>query len=57
MTGQEEEKRESKKIKDSVRSLWDKFKSLNIPITGVLEGEEKAQEIGNYLKNNERKIP
>ena len=39
-------KKESKKSKDSVSSLWDNFKQFNIVIIGVLEGEEKEQEIG-----------
>ena len=32
---------------DSINSLWDNFKRFNIRLTGVLEGEEKEQEIGN----------
>ena len=43
-------KKESKKSKDSVSSLWDNFKQFNIVIIGVLEGEEKEQEIGNLLE-------
>ena len=30
-----------------IKSLWDNFKRSNIHIIGVLEGEEKVQEIGN----------
>ena len=46
---QQEEKR-IQKNEDSVSSLWNNFKSSNICIIGVPEGEEKEQEIGNYLK-------
>ena len=54
---QQEEKR-IQKNKDSISSLWDDFKHSNIHITGVPEGEEKEQDIGNlFEKNNERKIP
>ena len=38
------------KNEDSVSSLWDNFKQSNIRIMGVPEGEEKEQEIANYLK-------
>ena len=44
----EEEKR-IKKIKDSVRSLWDNFKYFNIHNIGVPEGEEKEYEIRNLI--------
>ena len=43
-------KRESKKNEGSVSSLWDNFKQSNIHITGVPEGEEKEQEIGNLYE-------
>ena len=44
--------------KDSVSSLWNKFKHSNSHIIGVLEGEEKKQEIGNlFEKNHDRKLP
>ena len=43
-------KRESKKNEGSVSSLWDNFKQSNIHITGVPEGEEKEQEIGNLFE-------
>ena len=33
---------------DSVRSLWDNFNYTNIHIMGVLEGEEREQEL-EYL--------
>ena len=39
-----------KKIKDSVRSLWNSFKHSNTRITGVTEGEEKEQEMGNLFE-------
>ena len=46
------------KNEDSVRSLWDNLKHSNIRITGVPEGEEKEQEIGNlFEKNKKRKRP
>ena len=43
-------KKEYKKQEDSVSSLWDNFKRSNIHITGVPEGEEKEQEIGNLYE-------
>ena len=47
-----------KKYKDNVSNLWDNFKRSNIHIIGVLEGEEKEQEIGKlFEKKNERKLP
>ena len=36
---------------DSVSRLWDNFKRSNIHITGLSEGEEKEQEIGNLFEN------
>ena len=45
-------KKEAKKNEDSISSLWDNFKRSNIRITGVPEGEEKEQEIGNLLGKN-----
>ena len=38
------------KNKDSISSLWDNFKHPNICIIGVLEGEEKEQEIRNLFE-------
>ena len=35
---------------DSINSLWDKFKRSNIHLTGVTEGEEKEQEVGNVFE-------
>ena len=46
---QQEEKR-IQKNEDSVRSLWDNFKSTNIYIMGVSEGEETEQENGNLIE-------
>ena len=43
-------KKKSKKNEDSVSSLWDNFKRSNICSTGVPEGEEKEQEIGNLFE-------
>ena len=42
-------KKESKNMR-IVSSLWDNFKKSNICITGVPEGEEKEQEIGNLFE-------
>ena len=42
-----QKKKESKKTEDGISSLWDNFKSSNICIIGVSEGEKKEQEIGN----------
>ena len=39
-------------------SLWDNFICINIQIIGVLEREEKEQEIENlFEKNNKRNLP
>ena len=46
---QQEEKKNLKNV-DSISSLWDNFKSSNICIIGVPEGEEKEQEIGNLFE-------
>ena len=35
---------------DSVSSLWDNFKHSNIYMTGVPEGEQKQEEIGNLFE-------
>ena len=54
----EQEEKRIQKNEDSISSLWDNLKHSNIRITGVPEGEEKEQEIGNlFEKNNERKLP
>ena len=47
-TNQNKEKKESKN-EDSVSSLWDNFKQLNIRFIGMPEGEEKEQEIRNLF--------
>ena len=46
---QQEEKR-IQKNEDCISSLWDNFKHSNIHITGVPEGREKEQEIGNLFE-------
>ena len=50
-TNQNKKKKELKKNKDSVSSLWDNFKYPNICITWVPAGEEKQQEIGSLFEN------
>ena len=47
----EQEEKRIQKNKCSICSLWDNFKHSNIRISGVPEGEEKEQEIGNLFKN------
>ena len=49
-TNQNKKKKELKKNKDSVSSLWDNFKYPNICITWVPAGEEKQQEIGSLFE-------
>ena len=49
-TYSEQKKTESKKNEDSVRSLWDNFKSTNIHIIGVPEGEEEEEQIGKLFE-------
>nr|KAF6462323.1 hypothetical protein HJG59_011354 [Molossus molossus] len=46
---QQKEKR-IQKNEDSVRSLWDNFKHINICKLGVPEGEEREQEIENLFE-------
>ena len=41
---------------DSISSLWDNFKSTNIHIIGVPEGEEKEQEIGTLSEKIVKEI-
>ena len=43
-------KKELKKNDNQLRNLWDNFKCTNILIIGVLEGEEKDQEIENLFE-------
>ena len=50
IANQNKKKKELKKNKDSVSSLWDNFKYPNICKIEVPEGKEKKQEIGIYLK-------
>ena len=42
---------------DSVRILWDNFKFTNIHIMGVLEGEEREQEIKNLFEKVTENFP
>ena len=42
---QNSKRKKKTKNDDSVRSLWKNFKGANIHIIGVLEGEERKQEI------------
>ena len=43
-------KKNPKENEDSISSLWDNFKSSNIHIIWVPEGEEKEQETGNLFE-------
>ena len=54
---EQQKKKKNTKNEDSISNLWDNFKHPNICTIRVPEGEEKEQEIGNILKNNERKLP
>ena len=47
---QQQEEKRIQKNKCSICSLWDNFKHSNIRISGVPEGEEKEQEIGNLFE-------
>ena len=47
---QKSKKKKELKNEDSLRSLWDIFKHINIQIIGVPEGEEKEQEIANLFE-------
>ena len=49
-TNQNKEEKGIQNNEDSISSIWDNFKYSNICITGVPEGEEKEQEIGNLLE-------
>ena len=49
-TNQNNNKKKIQKKEDSISSLSDKFKRSNICITGMPEGEEKEQEIGNLFE-------
>ena len=42
---QNSQKKKKNKNEDGVRSLWDNFRHTNICTMGVLEGEEREQEI------------
>ena len=43
-------RKKNKKNEGSINRLWDSFKRSNIHITGVPEGKEKEQEIGNLFE-------
>ena len=47
---EQQEERRIKKNEECISSLWDNFKRTNIWIIGVLEGEEKEQEIENLYE-------
>ena len=49
-TIQSSKKKKVQKNEDSVSSLWDNFKRSHIRIIGVLEGQEKEQEVRNLFK-------
>ena len=48
---QQNEETRIQKNEKRLRNLWDNFKSSNIWIIGVLEGEEEEQEIKNLFEN------
>ena len=48
---EQNEETRTQKNEDSLRNLRDIFKHCNIPIIGVLEGEEEQQEIENLFEN------
>ena len=51
-------KNNPKKMRTVISSLWDNFKTSNICIIGVPEGEEKEQEIGDLSeKTVKQKFP
>ena len=43
-------KKRIQKNKDRLRNLWDNFKSTNILMIGMPEGEEEEQEIENLFE-------
>ena len=43
-------KKQNSKKWERLRNLWDNFKRSNIWIMGMLEGEEKEQEIENLFE-------
>ena len=49
-TQNNKKKKEYRENEDSINNLWENFKRSNIHLTGVPEGEEKEQEIGNLKK-------
>ena len=50
MQNNRKKKRIQKKKWKYYKQLWDNFKRSNICLTGVPEGEEKEQEIGNLFE-------
>ena len=44
-------KRDFKNMRRGFRNLWNNFNRFNIRITGVPEGEEEEQEMGNLFEN------
>ena len=57
MNSQPEQNEETRipKYEERLRNLWDNFKSSNIWIIGVLEGEEEAENQPNNLEHKEVK--
>ena len=49
-TQNNKKKKEYRENEDSINNLWENFKRSNIHLTGVPEGKEKEQEIGNLKK-------
>ena len=54
---QNNKKKKIQENEDSISSLWDNFKRSSICITGVPEGEEKEQEIGNLFETMKENFP
>ena len=57
---QEEEsikKKKKKPTEDSIRSLWDNYKSINIHIIDARRRRERARNWKSIRKNNEIKLP
>ena len=54
---EQQQKKKNPKNEDSVRSLGDNFKYTNIHNMGVLEGEEREQEIENIWEKMTENYP